>query len=74
MDDKVTVLPVITSLDIPVERVLNAAITADLQEVMLIGRRKDGEFYFAASFGDGGTVLWLMERAKIELMKVSGHL
>lgn len=67
-------LPVVTTLDIPAERILNKAIESDLKDVMVIGTDKQGNFYFAASFGDGGNVLWLMERAKIELMKVSGHL
>lgn len=67
-------LPVITTLDIPAERILNKAIAADLQEVMLIGTAKDGSFYFAATFGDGGNVLWLMEKAKAELLKVAGFL
>lgn len=67
-------LPVVTKLDIPPERILNKAIGADLQEVLVIGTDKNGDFYFAASFGDGGNVLWLMERAKIELMKITGNL
>jgi hypothetical protein len=67
-------LPVVTKLDIPPERILNKAIVAELQEVLVIGTDKEGSFYFAASFGDGGNVLWLMERAKVELMKITGNL
>lgn len=62
-------LPVVTRLDIPAERILNKAVAADLKEVMVIGTNQDGSLYFAASFGDGGNVLWLMEKAKTELMK-----
>lgn len=67
-------LPVITTLDIPAERILGKAIEADLKEAMVIGTTKDGDFYFAATFGDGGNVLWLLERTRIEIMRVSGHL
>lgn len=67
-------LPVVTTLDIPAERILNKAIESDLKEVMVIGTDKEGNFYFASSFGDGGNVLWLLERTRIEIMKVSGNL
>ena len=57
-----------TRLDIPVERVLQSALESDLNRVMLIGWNKDDEFYFAASFADGGDALWLMEHAKNALI------
>ena len=67
-------LPVVTTLDIPPERILNKALDAGLKEVMVIGTAEDGSLYFCASFGDGGNVLWLMERTKIELIKCIGML
>ena len=67
-------LPVVTRLDIPPERILNKALAAELKEVMVIGTKEDGSLYFCASFGDGGNVLWLMERTKIELLKCIGLL
>ena len=70
----VVILPVVTTLDIPAERILTQAIEADLKEAMIIGTNQDGSFFFAATFGDGGNVLWLLERARIEIMKISGHL
>lgn len=68
--EKVSVLPVVTSLDIPTERVLNAALKANLQGAVVFGVDSDGQMYFASSFADGGTVLWWMEKAKIALMNV----
>lgn len=68
--DKVTVLPVVTSLDIPTERVLNAALDAKLQNVFVVGVDEDGELYFASSMADGGTVLWWMEKAKAALLDI----
>jgi hypothetical protein len=69
--EKVTVLPVITSLDLDVERVLQAAIDAKMQRVLIVGLNAEGEPYFASSYGDGGTALWDMEKAKRALMEIS---
>lgn len=72
--DNVTPLPVITRLDIDAERVLKAAIdsTLYLQKVVVLGYDAEGEFYFASSIADGGTVLWLMEVAKKKLLEIGG--
>ena len=64
----VIILPVVTSLDIDVERVLNGAVDAKMQRVMVIGVDADGDFHFASSKSDGGSVLWDMETARLKLM------
>jgi len=71
--DNVTVLPVITTLDLDVERVLQAAIDAKPAYVMVIGENADGNLYFSSSQSDGGTALWWMEKAKKALLEVSGE-
>jgi len=68
--DNVTVLPVITTLDLDVERVLQAAIEANPKYVLVIGENADGNLYFSSSQSDGGTALWWMEKAKKALMEV----
>ncbi len=68
--DKVTVLPVITTLDLDVERVLQAAIEAQPAYVMVIGEDAQGQLYFSSSKSDGGTALWWMEKAKKALLEV----
>ena len=68
--DKVTILPVVTSLDLDVERVLQAAIDAKPAYVMVIGENAHGQLYFSSSQSDGGTALWWMEKAKKALMEV----
>ena len=68
--DNVTVLPVITTLDLDVERVLQAAIDAKPKYVMVIGENADGYLYFASSKSDGGEALWWMEKAKKALLEV----
>lgn len=60
-------LNMITRLDLPADRVLEAAI-GKLDKVVILAYDKDGNEYFASSVADGGTVLWLMERCKVCLM------
>ena len=69
--DNVLVLPVITTLNLDVERVLQAAIDAKPAYVLVIGEKADGELYFASSASDGGDALWWMEKAKRALMEIS---
>ena len=68
--DKVTVLPVITTLDLDVERVLQEAIEAKPNYVMVIGENAHGQLYFSSSKSDGGTAIWWMEKAKKALLEV----
>ena len=69
--EKVSILPVATTLSIPVERVLTAALKADIRKVWVIGEDADGMLYFASSESDGGEALWWMEKAKRALMEVT---
>ena len=50
----------ITSLDVPVEKVLNSA--AGLQSVVVLGYTSDGQEFFSSSIADGSEVLWLIEQ------------
>lgn len=58
----------ITKMDLPPERILEAAKGKDLEGVIIIGYDKEGGEYFASSYADGGTVLWLIERCKLALL------
>lgn len=62
-------LPVITTLDIPAERILSSAIEKGIETAVVVGWDKEGELYFASSVADGGEVLWLLEKAKQALLK-----
>jgi hypothetical protein len=59
----------ITKLNLPVDRVLDAA-KETLEGVVIMGWTTDGEEYFASTYADGGTVLWLVERMKKMLLEV----
>lgn len=60
----------VTKLDLPPDRVLEAAV-GELEGVVILGYTKDGQDYFASTYADGGTVLWLMERAKMALLETA---
>ena len=68
MSAKIIPLNNVTRLDIPVDRVLEAAKTK-MTGVVLLGWNEDGELYFASTFADGGEVLWLLEKCKQLLLK-----
>lgn len=70
---KIIPLGNITKLDLPVDRVLEAA-KEKLDGVILLGYEKNGDFYFASTFADGGDVLWLLENCKMELLKIAEEL
>lgn len=59
----------ITRLDIPADRVLQAAL-GKLQGVILAGWDEDGQLYIASSYADGGDALWLAEKFKQRLLDV----
>jgi hypothetical protein len=67
-----TVIPIgcVTRLDLSVEQVLEAAKGKELAGVVILGYREDGEQYFASTYADGGTVMWLLEMCKKQLLEV----
>ncbi len=68
MTDNVITLGNITRLDIPPERILEQAKRECTDCVVVLGYDKDGEQYFASSVADGGTVMWILETAKMALL------
>lgn len=58
----------VTRLDLPVDRVLEAA-KGELEGAILLGYTKEGEEYFSSTYADGGMVLWLIERLKQRLLR-----
>ncbi len=64
----VIILDMETRLDIPAERVLQAAIDSQLKNVVLIGIDENDAYYFASSLANKETILWLVEAFKKELL------
>lgn len=65
---KVVPIGCITTLDMPPDQILERAMD-QLEGVVILGYDKNGEEFFASSYADGGTVMWLLERCKIKLMQ-----
>ena len=70
MTDNIVILDVITKLDVPVDRVIDRAVLADLEQVIIIGVCKDGSEYFASSVAGGPECVWALERAKKKLLDI----
>lgn len=64
-------LETVTTLDLPPNRILEAAKDKGLQMAIVIGLDADGDFYFASSDPDGGNVLWQLEMARVKLIEVA---
>jgi hypothetical protein len=61
--------PPVSYLDIPAEKLLNEALNADLEGVVVLGWTNDGLSYFSWSYADAGESLLLLELAKRELLE-----
>lgn len=61
----------ITRLDIPPDRVIEALKAANLKSIVVIGYQEDGEFYFASNKADGGDVLWALQQAIHRLIETA---
>lgn len=62
MNDNVIDFPGGTTVDIPAEKILKAAIEADLGDCVVMGWTKDGDEYFAGTTSDLRTVQFLANR------------
>lgn len=69
LPDNVKMFTGTTPNDYDANIMLEAATRADLDSVIIIGWDKDGDMFFSSSMGDGPECLWLMEKAKAELLK-----
>jgi hypothetical protein len=65
-DDNVIVLDVLTTINLPPERILNAALEADLAAlVVIVGYDKNGSITFTRlSIPHGATINWLLDQCK----------
>ena len=74
MTDNVIIWNGRTKLDLPVERILQGALEADLDEVVIVGFDKDGNEYFASSVADGGQCMYHLQRGIWALNKTTDKL
>jgi hypothetical protein len=64
----------VTNQDSSPDRALEGAADYGLESVVIVGFDKDGELFFASSQADSGEVLYFLERAKWELMKMEDEI
>jgi len=67
-DDNVVRLKLGTTLDVPVERVLERALKEGLDRVLVIGRDGAGDLFIASSTGDCALMLWDLEHVRARLL------
>lgn len=58
----------ITPLDFDADVILEAAI-GKLNSVVIIGEFEDGNEFFSSSVASGPETIWMIERAKIKLLR-----
>lgn len=46
------------------EKVLKAALSSELKEVIVVGETKDGTVYLSASTGEPRNIMWFLSAAK----------
>ena len=63
----VIVLPMMTTLDLPANRILEAAITEPPLETVLIIGKLQGKFYLASNTAKLGEILVLIRRAELSI-------
>lgn len=57
----------VTKLDLDPDVILENN-KGKLEGFVILGYTKDGDEYFAGTYADGGTMLWLLERCKLKLV------
>lgn len=69
MNDNIINFPCLNSEDIPVDRLLEQALSENLESVLLIGKYKNGDYFLSSSDVDVKNILWLIEVLKREIME-----
>lgn len=63
LPENVVPLEVVTSNDCDPVNILRGAFDADLEELIVVGMKKDGTEYFASTVGDAAPVIYHLMRA-----------
>lgn len=70
-EDMIRVIPVVEpddDGDIPADQCLELAV-GRLSEVAIVGRTKDGSYYFASNLGSRPQINWLLDQFKQVLLE-----
>jgi hypothetical protein len=70
-NSNVIILPVNTTLDLPLDDVLGGALQAAIQDAVVVGYLPDSsKIYFASTTADMAEVLLILERVKAVIIRV----
>lgn len=69
MTDNVIELDCDTRIDLPPDRILTAALGQIDACAIVLGLREDGATYMAFSTGDAAQIVFMLDRAKMDIMK-----
>lgn len=67
-DGNVRILQTVSTLDLPVERVLQGAADTGLTDAVVVGWDLNGDFYFNGTMASGPETLWLLALAQKSLL------
>lgn len=59
----------ITTHKLSPDRMMERASEYGLEDVIIVGRDKSGDMFFATSYSDSGDIIYWLEKAKHELLK-----
>jgi hypothetical protein len=59
-----------TKLDGSPQRILDAALEANLKHVVVVGYDQEGNEYFASSYADGANAAWALQRGCVKLLRL----
>lgn len=68
-DDNVMIFTGVTPIQFDADVILRGALKANLSEVVIVGYDEDGTEFFSSSQPSGPDVLWMLERAKLGLLR-----
>ena len=69
MTAEIIAFPGETKNDIPPAQILQAALNAELEVVVTVGRHPDGTLWLSSSTADAYEILWLLETGKKQLLE-----
>jgi hypothetical protein len=58
-----------TTVDLPADKILEAAMGHALEDTLVIGWGADGKLYFSSTTSNVAEVIYLLEAAKFSLLK-----
>lgn len=64
----------ITTHKLSPDRMMERAAEYGLEDVVIIGQKPDGEMFFAASYSDSRDIIYWLEKAKYELLKMEDRI